>query len=111
MAGVVGAAVAAAAFVAVDAAQPDKYVVTAKPFSAQNQIGVTADGWTYSIPTDVAWRDALGAFRESGRSHCLPPSGKEEGPVRFTAIPVEVGGVRLTEAAYGRVCAFCRSRS
>jgi hypothetical protein len=100
VAGVVGAAMAAIAFVGVDAAQPDEYVLTAKPFSAQNQIGVTAEGWTYSIPTDVAWRDKLGAFREGGRPDCLPPSDKEEGPVRFTAIPVDVGGVKFRQVVF-----------
>lgn len=100
MAALGGAAVAAVVFVGVDAVRPDEYVLTAKPFSAQNQIGVTAQGWTYDIPTDVAWRDALGAFREGGRPDCLPASDEEEGPVRFTAVPVEVGGVEFRQVVF-----------
>lgn len=100
LAGGAGAALAAVVLLGVDAARPDSYVVTAKALSAAGAISAEGDGWTYSIPMDVAWQDARGEFHESGRPDCLPPSGKEEGPVRFKAVPVDVDGLKFRQVIY-----------
>ena len=74
--------------------------MTAKALSAPGAISAEGEDWSYSIPRDVAWRDARGAFHPSGRPECLPPSGLEEGPVRFKAIPVEAGGVKFRQVIF-----------
>jgi hypothetical protein len=100
VAAAVGAALTAAVFAGLDVVRPDKYVVTAKAQSAQGAISADDGDWTYSIPLEVAWRDGRGAFHDSGRPECLPPSGKEEGPVQFTAIPVDVGGIKFRQVIF-----------
>lgn len=100
MAAGVGAAVAALALVGADAVQPDSYEVTATALSAPNAISAEGEGWTYNIPTDVAWRDVQGRFHDNGRPECLPPTGKEEGPVRFKAVPVGVDGVKFRQVVF-----------
>jgi len=64
--------------------------------SASRVIGCTLrDGWDLSVPLDVAWTDASGAFHEGGRPDCLPPTGHGlEGPVRVAWTDVEVDGRR-----------------
>ena len=76
------------------------HVETATAVSASGAISAEADGWTYDIPTDVAWQDASGAFHDSGRPECLPPSGREEGPVRFEAVTVDADGVRFRQVYF-----------
>lgn len=63
--------------------------------SAQGTIQCTlSDGWDVSIPLDIAWTDAGGAFHEDGRPDCLPPTGRGlEGPVRIAWTKVDAGGV------------------
>lgn len=100
VAAAIGAALSAAVFVGVDAARPDRYVVTAKVQSAEGAMSADAGNWTYGIPLDVAWRDGRGTYHHSGRPECLPPSGKEEGPVHLTAIPVDVGGVESRQVIF-----------
>lgn len=100
LAAVVGAAVAGAVVGVVDALRPDAYIVTTKPVSASGGIFAEADGWSYNVPTDIAWRDADGVFHSSGRPDCLPPSGKEEGPIRFNAVPVDADGVKFRQVIY-----------
>jgi hypothetical protein len=39
--------------------------------ASENAMSVEADGWTYNIPTDIAWIDAGGAGHDSGRPGCL----------------------------------------
>ncbi len=74
--------------------------VTATASSASGAISVEAEGHTYGIPLDVAWQDARGAFHESGRPECLPPSGKEEGPVRFLATAVDADGLKFRQVFF-----------
>lgn len=100
MAAAVGAGLATAVSAAADVVRPDKYVVTAKVQSAEGAMSADDGNWTYGIPLDVAWRDGQGAYHDSGRPECLPPSGKEEGPVQFTAIPVDVGGVKSRQVIF-----------
>ena len=64
---------------------------TGIPWSADDQISVEADGWTYSIPLDVTWIDAQGTWHQGERPACLPPDGAS-GPVRFASIDVTVEG-------------------
>ncbi len=78
----------------------EEFDVTARPFSSPGAISVTSDGWTYSIPTDVAWRDRSGSFHDSGRPDCLPPSGAQEGPVRIKARLVDADGVQFRQVFY-----------
>jgi hypothetical protein len=63
--------------------------------SAEGTIGcVLSDGWDVSIPLDVSWTDARGAFHDGGRPRCLPPTGRGlEGPVRISWTEVEVDGI------------------
>src|SRR4051794_1158087 len=100
VAAAVGATFSAAVIAAVDAARPHAYMVTAKAVSASGGISAEAGGWSYSIPTDVAWLDARGSFHDSGRPECLPPTGKEEGPVRLKAVPVHAHGVTFRQVVY-----------
>ncbi len=52
------------------------------------------DGWTVSVPRDVAWTDRRGDFHEGGRPTCLPPTGIGlEGPVRVWWVAVDEQGV------------------
>ncbi|WP_243057808.1 hypothetical protein [Nocardioides sp. SR21] len=63
--------------------------------SAEGAISCTlGDGWDVSVPLDVAWTDARGAFHDGGRPDCLPPTGRgEEGPVRVAWTEVEADQV------------------
>lgn len=62
--------------------------------SAEGVIGCTlSDGWEVSIPLDVPWTDAGGAFHQGGRPSCLPPTGRGlEDPVRVSWTEVDVDG-------------------
>lgn len=63
--------------------------------SAEATISCTlGDDWNVSVPLDVAWVDATGAFRDGGRPDCLPPTGRGlEGPVRLSWTDVDVDGM------------------
>ncbi|GAA2002625.1 hypothetical protein GCM10009719_09720 [Nocardioides kribbensis] len=63
--------------------------------SAQGTISCELeDGWTVSVPRDVAWTDRRGAFHQGGRPTCLPPTGIGlEGPVRVWWVAVDEQGV------------------
>ena len=51
------------------------------------------DGWTVSIPRDIAWTDVRGRSHDGTRPDCLPLTGTgTEGPVRITWLPVEADG-------------------
>ena len=56
---------------------PVVHVDEATCLALEAQIGcVLPDGWDIEVPTDLPWTDARGAFHESGRPECLPPTGR-----------------------------------
>lgn len=70
----------------VDAVRPDSWTGTGMALSAEGAIAVIVeDGTDYSIPLDVSWTDVQGRNFDGGRPDCLPPTGKEEGPVQVIA--------------------------
>ncbi|MCA1712091.1 MAG: hypothetical protein LC789_10840 [Actinobacteria bacterium] len=96
----VGALMGGLAVAGVNALRNGVYEVTAKALSAEGAISADGGGFTYSIPLDVAWQDAGGTFHEGGRPACLPPSGKEEGPVRFKAVAVDEDGLKFRQVYF-----------
>jgi hypothetical protein len=63
----------------------------AVPMSAPEAISIEADGWTYGVPTDVAWVDNDGSFHDHGRPDCLPAEGTTQS-VRFASVDVNLDG-------------------
>ena len=63
--------------------------------SADKVISCTLDdGWTVSVPLDVAWSDVNDTFHQQGRPTCLPPTGRGlEGPVQIAWTKVEAGDI------------------
>ena len=49
------------------------------------------DGWTYSVPLDVAWSGS-GYAHEGGRPECLPPTGGLSGVVGLGWVEVATDG-------------------
>ncbi len=64
---------------------------TGRADAGETAISVEADGWTYSIPTDVRWVDGGGVAHDGGRPDCLEPG--ESSLVRFAAVELTVEGV------------------
>lgn len=58
--------------------------------AAEGAIAVEADGWTYGVPTDIAWIDEEGTRHDSGRPACLMPSGTPV-RVRFWSVDAAIG--------------------
>ncbi len=86
MAAAAGFAAALVTLGVVDAARPDSWTGTGLALSAEGAIAVIVeDGTDYSIPLDVSWTDVQGRNFDGGRPDCLPPTGKEEGPVQVIA--------------------------
>lgn len=75
--------------------QPRVHEASVKCLSAPGTISCELpDDWTISIPRDVKWSDARGAFHTDGRPDCLPPTGIGlEGPVRVWWTEVEADGM------------------
>ena len=100
LAGVAGAALCATAFTVEDVLRPDRWEFTAAPDSAEGAISVEHDGWTYSVPKDVRWRDVQGADHGDGRPECLPPLGTRVPAARFVAVEVEEGGATTRQVVF-----------
>jgi hypothetical protein len=52
---------------------------------------ISTDGWTYGLPSDVAWTDANNSYHEGGPVDCLPPLTSVEG-VKFAWVEAKVEG-------------------
>ena len=55
------------------------------------QIGVNADGVSYSIPLDVDWKDSSGGWHQGDRPSCLPAT-VTSAPVTFAAVKYQLDG-------------------
>ena len=73
--------------------RPMVWTHTGEADSSVGAISVEVDGWTYNIPLDVEWLDASGAWHESGRPDCLPPTN--------VTVPVTFGSIDLTDTNLG----------
>jgi hypothetical protein len=100
LAGLAGATLCATAFAVEDVLRPDRWEFTAEALSAEGAIGVTHDGRSYGVPTDVRWRDARGREYLDGRPDCLPPVGTTVPAARFTAVEVEVNGTTTRQVVF-----------
>ncbi|HEX6489444.1 MAG TPA: hypothetical protein VF137_11320 [Candidatus Dormibacteraeota bacterium] len=58
------------------------------------------DGWVYDVPLDVAWTDQTGSFHSNGRPDCLPPTGRQVGPITFGEEPVNVAGAQWRQVVW-----------
>ena len=67
----------------------DTHMTTGSAYASSEQIGATADGWSYAIPLDVRWMDSEGAWHDGDRPACLP-AARQRMPVRFAWVPVRV---------------------
>jgi hypothetical protein len=77
---------------AIGASKPTTTIHRAMVHSMGSISSEPTDGWTYLIPTDVAWFDANGSFHDHGRPDCLPQSGLV-GPITFASVEVNVPAV------------------
>lgn len=78
---------AAAAGYAIGSGRPTATIHRGMVYSMGTMSSEPIDGWTYGIPTDLAWIDASGSFHGQGRPDCLPPSGRV-GPITFASVEV-----------------------
>ena len=76
---------------AIGASRPTTTIHRSMVYSMGTISSEPIDGWTYGIPTDVAWVDARGSFHGNGRPDCLPQSGLI-GPITFASVEVTVPG-------------------
>jgi len=95
-----GAGLALLAVFVVDEVTPERWTETGMALSAAGAIAGVFNGHDYSIPQDVAWTDARGGYHQSGRPDCLPPTGKQEGPVRITAVTVAAAGYEQRQVVH-----------
>jgi len=73
-------------------------------YSADTQIGIQTEDWTYDVPLDVRWTDADGGWHEGSRPECLPPSDSGVlSEIRFAAVPVETRGIGFRQV----IAVFC----
>ena len=63
---------------------------TGRADAGETANSVDADGWTYSVPIDVAWVDGARRYHDGGRPDCLDPG--ESSLIRFAATEVSVEG-------------------
>ena len=102
IASIMGAAAALSAVLTVDAVRTDAWTASGMALSAPGAIGLVADGHDYYVPSDVAWTDLQGGYHSSGRPDCLPPTGKQEGPVTVRALKVEAEGYTRRQVVHVR---------
>jgi hypothetical protein len=75
-------------------------VRSAMVYSSDSISTVAIDGWTYGIPSDVAWTDAAGSFHPNGRPDCLPKATELIGPITFATVDANAGGVSWREVIW-----------
>jgi len=80
---------------------------SAMVYSVDSISTVPIDGWTYGIPSDVAWTDAAGSFHQNGRPDCLPKATELIGPITFATVDASAGGTSWRQVVW----VSCRPRA
>jgi hypothetical protein len=68
--------------------------------SAETQVSIEADGFTYAMPLDVTWMDAANSWQHGSRPACVPPSNETIEDVRFAWVDVRIESVAWREVVW-----------